>query len=78
MGVELGEQVGYAIRFEDLTSATTVIKYMTDGVLLRESLREPDLDQYSALIMDEAHERYVFAVCSLLSLSFFLSLPLTF
>ena len=57
MGVELGDEVGYAIRFEDLTSAKTVIKYMTDGVLLRESLREPDLDQYSALIMDEAHER---------------------
>ena len=39
MGVELGEEVGYAIRFEDLTSQSTVIKYMTDGVLLRESLR---------------------------------------
>ena len=39
MGVELGEEVGYAIRFEDLTSSNTVIKYMTDGVLLRESLR---------------------------------------
>ena len=57
MGVELGDEVGYAIRFEDCTSAKTVIKYMTDGVLLRESLREADLDQYSALIMDEAHER---------------------
>lgn len=57
MGVELGGEVGYAIRFEDMTTDATVIKYMTDGVLLRESLREPDLDQYSALIMDEAHER---------------------
>ena len=36
---------------------STYIKYMTDGILLRESLREPDLDQYSAVIMDEAHER---------------------
>ena len=36
---------------------STIIKYMTDGILLRESLREPDLDQYSAIIMDEAHER---------------------
>ena len=36
---------------------STIIKYMTDGILLRESLREPDLDQYSAVIMDEAHER---------------------
>lgn len=53
----LGEEVGYAIRFEDCTSEKTVIKYMTDGILLRESLREPDLDTYSAIIMDEAHER---------------------
>ena len=36
---------------------STLIKYMTDGILLRESLREPDLDHYSAIIMDEAHER---------------------
>lgn len=53
----LGDEVGYAIRFEDCTSENTVIKYMTDGILLRESLREPDLDHYSAVIMDEAHER---------------------
>jgi pre-mRNA-splicing factor ATP-dependent RNA helicase DHX38/PRP16 len=58
MGVVLGEEVGYSIRFEDITSKEkTVIKYMTDGVLLRESLNDPDLDGYSALIMDEAHER---------------------
>ncbi|XP_038223294.1 pre-mRNA-splicing factor ATP-dependent RNA helicase PRP16 [Zerene cesonia] len=57
MGVRLGEEVGYAIRFEDCTSPSTVIKYMTDGILLREGLREPDLDNYSAVIMDEAHER---------------------
>ncbi|XP_018563364.1 pre-mRNA-splicing factor ATP-dependent RNA helicase PRP16 [Anoplophora glabripennis] len=57
MGTQLGDEVGYAIRFEDCTSENTVIKYMTDGILLRESLREPDLDHYSAIIMDEAHER---------------------
>lgn len=57
MDVELGKQVGYAIRFEDCTSEETLIKYMTDGVLLRETLREPDLDSYSCVIMDEAHER---------------------
>ncbi|KYB28330.1 Pre-mRNA-splicing factor ATP-dependent RNA helicase PRP16-like Protein [Tribolium castaneum] len=57
MGTQLGDDVGYAIRFEDCTSENTVIKYMTDGILLRESLREPDLDHYSAVIMDEAHER---------------------
>lgn len=54
---ELGEEIGYSIRFEDCTSEKTIIKYMTDGILLRESLREPDLDHYSAIIMDEAHER---------------------
>ncbi|XP_018330672.1 pre-mRNA-splicing factor ATP-dependent RNA helicase PRP16 isoform X2 [Agrilus planipennis] len=57
MGTQLGDEVGYAIRFEDCTSENTVIKYMTDGILLRESLREAELDHYSAIIMDEAHER---------------------
>ena len=57
MEVKLGGLVGYAIRFEDCTSKDTAIKYMTDGVLLRESLVEPDLDKYSCIIMDEAHER---------------------
>lgn len=57
MEVDLGAEVGYAIRFEDCTSKDTVIKYMTDGVLLRESLVQPDLDKYSCIIMDEAHER---------------------
>ncbi|RYY32306.1 ATP-dependent RNA helicase, partial [archaeon] len=57
VGCELGGTVGYAIRFEDVTGPDTLIKYMTDGVLLRESLREPDLDTYSAIVMDEAHER---------------------
>lgn len=57
MSTRLGEEVGYAIRFEDCTSEQTVIKYMTDGILLRESLRESDLEHYSAIIMDEAHER---------------------
>jgi len=57
MEVPLGGLVGYAIRFEDCTSKDTNIKYMTDGVLLRESLTNTDLDQYSCIIMDEAHER---------------------
>ncbi|KAG9619707.1 pre-mRNA-splicing factor ATP-dependent RNA helicase PRP43, partial [Aureobasidium melanogenum] len=57
MEVKLGGLVGYAIRFEDCTSKETAIKYMTDGVLLRESLVEADLDKYSCIIMDEAHER---------------------
>ncbi|KAK2774262.1 hypothetical protein FQN53_003700 [Emmonsiellopsis sp. PD_33] len=59
MGVKVGNEVGYAIRFEDATSDKTVLKYMTDGMLLRELLTEPDLGQYSALMIDEAHERTV-------------------
>jgi HrpA-like RNA helicase len=51
------KQVGYAIRFEDCTTEQTVIKYMTDGVLLRETLTSGDLDTYSVVVMDEAHER---------------------
>lgn len=57
MECDLGGLVGYSIRFEDCTSPRTRIKYMTDGVLLRESLNEGDLDRYSAIILDEAHER---------------------
>jgi pre-mRNA-splicing factor ATP-dependent RNA helicase DHX38/PRP16 len=57
MECELGSTVGYAIRFEDCTSKETKIKFMTDGVLLRESLNEGDLDKYSVIILDEAHER---------------------
>ncbi|EXB94988.1 putative pre-mRNA-splicing factor ATP-dependent RNA helicase [Morus notabilis] len=57
LGVRLGEEVGYAIRFEDRTSEKTCIKYLTDGVLLRESLANPMLNQYSVIILDEAHER---------------------
>ncbi|GEQ71104.1 hypothetical protein JCM33374_g4785 [Metschnikowia sp. JCM 33374] len=58
MGVKLGDDVGYTIRFEDKTSHTkTRIKYMTEGILLRELLEDPSLEQYSCIIMDEAHER---------------------
>jgi pre-mRNA-splicing factor ATP-dependent RNA helicase DHX16 len=59
MGVKVGNEVGYAIRFEDATSDKTVLKYMTDGMLLRELLTEPDLGAYAALMIDEAHERTV-------------------
>jgi pre-mRNA-splicing factor ATP-dependent RNA helicase DHX16 len=59
MGVKLGNEVGYSIRFEDNTSDKTVLKYMTDGMLLREFMTEPDLGSYSAIIIDEAHERGV-------------------
>uniref|UniRef100_A0A673A1D4 Pre-mRNA-splicing factor ATP-dependent RNA helicase DHX16 n=1 Tax=Sphaeramia orbicularis TaxID=375764 RepID=A0A673A1D4_9TELE len=57
VSVKLGNEVGYSIRFEDCTSERTVLKYMTDGMLLREFLTEPDLASYSVIIIDEAHER---------------------
>jgi len=56
--VTLGKEVGYSIRFEDMTEpGTTFLKYMTDGMLLREAMNDPDLKRYSTIILDEAHER---------------------
>ena len=57
IGCKLGEEVGYSIRFEDLTSAKTRIKFLTDGLLLREALADPLLSRYSIIMVDEAHER---------------------
>lgn len=57
MDVTLGEEVGYNIRFEDVTGPKTVLKYMTDGMLLREAMNDNDLKRYSTIILDEAHER---------------------
>ena len=58
--VALGKQVGYAIRFEDMTEpGTTFLKYMTDGLLFREAMNNPNLDRYSTIILDEAHERSI-------------------
>ncbi|KAL7278102.1 hypothetical protein ACG7TL_008072 [Trametes sanguinea] len=58
MDVPLGKQVGYSIRFEDMTEpGTTFMKYMTDGMLLREAMNDPELSRYSTIILDEAHER---------------------
>mmetsp|Transcript_13299 Transcript_13299/g.23867 ORF Transcript_13299/g.23867 Transcript_13299/m.23867 type:complete len:698 (-) Transcript_13299:38-2131(-) len=57
MDVRLGREVGYTIRFEDKTSEDTVLKYMTDGMLLREAMTDPTLDRYSVIVLDEAHER---------------------
>lgn len=57
MDVNLGDEVGYSIRFEDVTSQKTILKYMTDGMLLREAMNDNDLQRYSTIILDEAHER---------------------
>lgn len=58
MDVALGKEVGYTIRFEDATTkGATIVKYMTDGMLLREAMNDPTLSQYSCVILDEAHER---------------------
>ncbi|CDH15745.1 related to Pre-mRNA-splicing factor ATP-dependent RNA helicase PRP16 [Zygosaccharomyces bailii ISA1307] len=57
MDVKLGQEVGYSIRFEDCTSSKTRVKFMTDGILLREALMDETLEKYGCIIIDEAHER---------------------
>jgi len=59
VGCELGAKVGYSIRFEDKSSPATRIKYMTDGMLLREAVGDPQLSKYGVVVLDEAHERTV-------------------
>lgn len=59
VGCPVGQEVGYAIRFEDQTSPSTKIKYMTDGMLQRETIMDPDLKRYSVIMLDEAHERTI-------------------
>ncbi|CAM1510446.1 Fc.00g007810.m01.CDS01 [Cosmosporella sp. VM-42] len=59
VGCEVGKEVGYSIRFEDVTSAATRIKFLTDGLLIREALVDPLLTRYSIIMVDEAHERSI-------------------
>lgn len=59
MDVDLGEEVGYNVRFEKKCSNNTVVKYLTDGMLLREAMLDPLLSGYHTILLDEAHERTV-------------------
>lgn len=56
-GVEVGQEVGYTIRFDDQSSDATRVRVMTDGILLQEARETPDFDDYGVIIIDEAHER---------------------
>lgn len=56
MDVKLGQEVGYSIRFEDNSCNKTILKYMTDGMLLREGMSDPLMENYSIILLDEAHE----------------------
>jgi len=58
-GVNIGGEVGYSVRFDDKTSEDTRIKFLTDGMLLREAQSDPTLKRYGCIILDEAHERTV-------------------
>jgi len=57
LGTSLGEHVGFKVRFADSTSANTLVKVMTDGILLAETQSDPFFEQYDTIILDEAHER---------------------
>jgi ATP-dependent helicase HrpB len=60
LGVKLGDEVGYQIRFENCTSAKTRIRFVTEGVLLRQMIEDPKLNGVSVLIFDEFHERHLY------------------
>lgn len=57
MDVTLGGEVGYSVRFDEKSSGSTVVKYLTDGMLLREAMTDPLLSRYAVVVLDEAHER---------------------
>lgn len=57
LGSQLGDLVGYQVRFDNKSEKETAVKFMTDGILLREFQIDPDLSKYSVIMVDEAHER---------------------
>jgi len=57
-GTRLGNEIGYSIRFDDCTSTKTRLRYMTDGVLLREATTDPKLSNYDVIIVDEGMSRH--------------------
>src|SRR3974390_2922742 len=60
LGVKLGDEVGYQIRFENCTSAKTKIRFVTEGVLLRQMIDDPKLNGISVLILDEFPDRHLY------------------
>ena len=60
LGVKLGDEVGYQIRFENVTSARTKIRFVTEGVLLRQMIDDPQLRGVAAILFDEFHERHLY------------------
>lgn len=56
----LGDKIGYTIRFDDITSENTMLRYVTDGILVRQCLKDKDLNEYSIVVLDEAHERSLY------------------
>ena len=59
MGHQVGDLVGYNVRFDKRVSSSTMIEYLTDGMLLREAILDPDLSDYGIIILDEIHEMSV-------------------
>jgi ATP-dependent helicase HrpB len=61
LGVDVGREVGYQVRFDNVTSTATRIKFETEGILLRQMIQDPELERIQALVFDEFHERHLYA-----------------